>query len=371
MQHAQQTLCATLAGRHLPALDGLRAVAVALVVVYHAGYEIPGDLGVTGFFALSGFLITWLLLREHERDGTVSLSGFYMRRTLRIFPAYYAFVAFSLVTDTILGHSWTAGQVGTAMTYTVNYYNAASGHTGPVAHAWSLAVEEQFYLLWPALFLLLVGRGTAALRAGLLVLIGGVLLWRSALFLSGTVGPAYAYNALDTRFDSLAVGCLLAVLLRHPVTLRVGDALSGRAWYPLVTAALIFWSRTGGSEAYHYALGFTVDSVLIAILIVQLLALHAAPLWRWLDFRAVRYVGALSYPLYLWHLVGLAVGGKLAFLSPMGQDVAGALVAVVLAAGSYHLLETPVLKLKPRAEAWLARRQKAGAVPQQVEPLAA
>jgi peptidoglycan/LPS O-acetylase OafA/YrhL len=370
MQHST-SLGTVLSARHLPALDGLRAVAVALVIIYHAGYEIPGDLGVTGFFVLSGFLITWLLLREHEKSGTVSLRGFYMRRTLRIFPAYYAFVAFSVLTDTMLGHAWTAGQLQTALTYTVNYYNAASGHTGPVAHAWSLAVEEQFYLLWPALYLVLMRRGTGALRTGLLVLIGGVLLWRSALFVSGTVGPAYAYNALDTRFDSLAVGCLLAVLLRHAVTLREGELLAGRAWYPLVTAGLIVWSRVGGSEAYHYAVGFTVDSLLIAVLIVQLLQVHAAPGWRWLDHRVTRYVGALSYPLYLWHLVGLGIGAKLAFLPPVGQDVAGAAVAVVLAAGSYHLLEQPVLKLMPRVEAWLARKPRPGAAPGAVESLQA
>jgi peptidoglycan/LPS O-acetylase OafA/YrhL len=326
---------------------------VGLVIAYHAGYGIPGDLGVTGFFVLSGFLITWLLLREHDQSGTVSLRGFYLRRTLRIFPAYYAFVVFSLLTDSALGHAWTPGQVQSALSYTVNYYNAFNNHEGPIPHTWSLAVEEQFYLCWPFLFLLLLRRGEGVLRTGLLALTAGVLLWRSFLYVSGTAGSAYVYNALDTRFDSLSIGCLLAVLLRHPAAHRAGRALAVRPWLPVATAALIAWSRTGGTEAYHYSLGFTVDSLLIAVLIVQLLQLHPSALWRWLDHRFTRYLGALSYPLYLWHLVGLAIGGKLAFLPEAGQDVAGAAVAVALAAGSYHLLEQPVLKLKPRLQARL------------------
>ncbi|MEO9117055.1 MAG: acyltransferase, partial [Gemmatimonadaceae bacterium] len=150
--------------KHLPALDGLRAVAVFIVIAYHADITkgIPADLGVTLFFVLSGFLITWLLLREFDESGTISIRRFYVRRTLRIFPAYYVFAVISFALDTVLGKRWTIGLITVTFTYLVNYYNALFGHpTTSVAHAWSLAVEEQFYLLWPLVCLALLKRSRA------------------------------------------------------------------------------------------------------------------------------------------------------------------------------------------------------------------
>jgi peptidoglycan/LPS O-acetylase OafA/YrhL len=117
---------------------------------------IPGDLGVGLFFVISGFLITLLLLREADRTGTVSLSQFYLRRTVRIFPAYYASMAVSLAVDFIRGTVWSPGLLASGAAYLMNYYNAFNNHpTTSIAHAWSLANEEQFYLLWPAAFLAL------------------------------------------------------------------------------------------------------------------------------------------------------------------------------------------------------------------------
>ena len=126
-----------LENRHLPALDGLRAVAVGIVMIYHAGVDaVPGDLGVTAFFVLSGFLITWLLLKEKERTGGISLRAFYLRRSLRIFPAYYVFVAVSMALDYVLDDPWNGGSIVTGVTYTVTYRKACLGHLGPSARAW-------------------------------------------------------------------------------------------------------------------------------------------------------------------------------------------------------------------------------------------
>ncbi|HEV2150141.1 MAG TPA: acyltransferase [Longimicrobiaceae bacterium] len=337
-------------------MDGLRAVAVGLVIVYHAGLEIPGDLGVTGFFVLSGFLITWLLLAEHDRTGGVSLRSFYLRRTLRIFPAYYAFVLFSLASDRLLGDGWTPGQTWSIFGYGVNYYNAFNNHEGPIPHAWSLAVEEQFYLLWPAAFLLLVRRGERALRWGLAGLILAVLAWRSWLYLGAGAPAAYVYNAFDTRFDSLAVGCLLAALLRLPAVVRAAAPLGAQPWFVLGTLVLLAVSRSMLGEGWHYSAGFTADSLLIAVLVVQLLLVHRSTLWRWLDWRPVAYLGALSYPLYLWHMVGSAIGHRIPGIPPGLDPVAGVLASIALAAGSYHLLEQPILRLRPMLEARLVGR---------------
>ncbi|HEX9393047.1 MAG TPA: acyltransferase, partial [Gemmatimonadales bacterium] len=209
---SQTPLLRTLAGSRLPALDGLRAVAVFTVMIYHFGINaVPGDLGVSAFFVLSGFLITWLLLKEHGATGDVSLRQFYTRRVLRIFPAYYAFIVLTYAADHLRGQAWPPGLAPSALFYLVNYFNALHGHpTTSIAHAWSLGIEEQFYLLWPLLLLVLLRGGVARVARALVILIVVVVAWRCVLLLGLHVDRAYLYNAFDTRFDNLAVGCLLA-----------------------------------------------------------------------------------------------------------------------------------------------------------------
>jgi peptidoglycan/LPS O-acetylase OafA/YrhL len=351
-----QDLSRVLAQGHLPALDGMRAVAVFTVIAYHAGIgAVPGDLGVSAFFVLSGFLITWLLLRERRATGRVSLRRFYLRRTLRIFPAYYVFLALSFMVDRVRHDPWPDGLAAAAVAYVVNYYNALHGHpTTTIAHAWSLGVEEQFYFIWPTIFLLLARREGAGKRLTLLPVVAGlvavVLLWRSLLFLIGGVGTAYVYNAFDTRFDNLGMGCLLAICAERPWFVVLARAAGRRAWLPLVTLGLLLWSRVGMSTAYHYSLGFTVDAVLIAVLVVQLLQLSQRVLWSWLEHPVVRYLGVISYPLYLYHIWGIGAGHQLRFLPASLQLVVGVFASIALASGSYFVIERPFLALKRRFE---------------------
>lgn len=341
-----------LTGRHLPALDGLRAVAVLTVIVYHAGYDaVPGDLGVSLFFVLSGFLITWLLIAEWHATGDVSLRAFYTRRVLRIFPAYYVFVAASFAIDHYLKSAWPRGLAPAALLYFVNYFNALHGH--PITsldHAWSLAVEEQFYLLWPLCFLLLIRRSTRTFVATLGAIILGVMLWRSYLYLGRDVGSAYVYNAFDTRFDNLAIGCLLAVWLRHGRFTRPANAVGRYAWMPLITLALLLCSRKATPLAYHYSVGFTVDGILLAIFVVQMMQWYDARGWRWLEHPAVRYVGVISYAMYLYHAWGLAVAHRARALPTVGQLAVGIAATIVAATGSYYVIERPFLAFKRRFE---------------------
>ena len=339
--------------RHLPALDGLRALAVFTVITYHFNSStiVPGDLGVSAFFVLSGFLITWLLMREVEQTGRISLGAFYTRRTLRIFPAYYAYIIFSLAIDTWRGHPWSHGLIGSAFAYVMNYYNAVNNHPSTsVAHAWSLAVEEQFYLLWPALFSVLWRRGRKVTGVGLILLILTVMTWRCYLYLVRDVGSAYVYNAFDTRFDNLAVGCLLAVCVDRAWFERLAGAVARWSWAPIVTLACLLMSRIGGSKGYHYGPGFTMDALLVAILLVQLLQLSRTRLWSWLDHPVVKYLGVISYPLYLYHGWGLSAGEHLHNVSPAVQLIVGIAGCIVLASGSYFIVERPFLSLKRRWE---------------------
>jgi peptidoglycan/LPS O-acetylase OafA/YrhL len=341
-----------IARKRLPALDGLRAVAVFTVILAHselASRVVPGDLGVSAFFVLSGFLITRLLLREYESTGTVSKKQFYIRRTLRIFPAYYAFLLLSYALDARAGQIWPAERVITAVTYTVNYFNAFNHHPSTsIAHAWSLAVEEQFYLLWPVVFIGLAARGRRAIVIGLSVMGLGAVAWRSWLTLNAHVDVSYVYNAFDTRFDNLAVGCLLAVIVDYERGVRAAQILATRAWLPLVTLGMLLISRLALPDAYHYSIGFTIDALLVAVLIVQLLQLYTSSLWSWIEWPAVRYLGTISYPMYLYHAWGGSFGRLLPGHWQVGEFLAGVVATVGLASGSYYFIERPFLKLKKR-----------------------
>jgi peptidoglycan/LPS O-acetylase OafA/YrhL len=350
MTDKRRSLEEVLATSHLPALDGLRAVSVFVVMTYHFWEgRIPGDLGVSTFFVLSGFLITWLLLQESRQQGFISFKNFYIRRTLRIFPAYYFFLVFSFTQEYVRGYYWSPGLLESGLFYVVNYYNAMNGHPSTaIAHAWSLAIEEQFYLLWPMLFLFLSRKGTKAMAWTLLGITGGVVMWRSFLFLGLNASNAYVYNAFDTRFDNIALGCLIAVCLEWNWFRLVAKASAYWTVLPILTIAFLLWSRIGGSSAYHYSLGFTVDAVLIAVFILQMLQLYQYRLWSWLELPIIRYLGYISYPLYLYHTFGFGVGRRASALPLYGQFLLGVFVSVAMASASYRLIERPFLKLKLR-----------------------
>ncbi len=336
---------------HLPALDGVRAVAVSLVILYHFGVaHVPGAHGVMIFFVLSGFLITWLLLKENEKNGTISLAGFYKRRTLRIFPAFYVYwlllISYLLVTKKPL--LWP--QAWSAFFYTSNYYNAINGDpNNGFSHTWSLAIEEQFYLLWPLLFLL--WRRSLANAAKFLVgLIGLVWVYRAILCFGFNVNQAYIYAAFDTRLDELMVGCLVAILIRHGSLSFFWRAVTAHMLLPLVTIALLLASIfIGNGYIYRYrnVIGFAIEPPLIAILLVQLIVLSATRLWSWIEWRVFKFLGRISYSLYLYQQVTLSPV-KRAFSSyPMSlQLMTAVLGTIIVAAISFYVIERPFLKLK-------------------------
>src|SRR5690242_8294288 len=225
----------------IPALDGIRAICVFLVIFYHLGFErtlpfVPGPLGVLGFFVLSGFLITWLLLKEHEKSGSISLRGFYRRRALRIFPAFYVFWLLA-VGSRLLAHGegqlpWS--QAFSAFFYVSNYFHAIL-HPSPdfILHTWSLSAEEQFYLLWPLTFLVFA-RKRRRLIAFLSLLIAAIWVHRIHLWIVAHAAYYVTY-AFDTRADALLVGCLLALVLKEGLADRLFGVICRPAWVPLVT----------------------------------------------------------------------------------------------------------------------------------------
>ncbi len=329
---------------HRPGLDGLRGFAILLVLADHSGIEIAsgaGNLGVTIFFVLSGFLITTLLLEERARYGRVSLRRFYWRRALRLLPALVVLLG---VVAALMGVAGRAGEVAgdiiPALFYFMNWTAVAGNNPGLLSHTWSLSIEEQFYLVWPVALLgvLAIGRGRLGWVIGLLV---GVILAAIVLRFLLWAGPtAYyrVYVGTDTRMDALAIGSLVAVAFtRRPITVP-----------PLAMAALAatipitLWMTNDESMA---TIGLAVTAFAAAGLVAGA-ATGAGE--RVLAWRPLVYLGIISYGLYLWHrplmraFTDSGLGGV-----PWAVAMMFAL-AIALAFLSRRFVEDPFLRLKDR-----------------------
>jgi peptidoglycan/LPS O-acetylase OafA/YrhL len=344
-----------LASSNIPALDGLRALAVFLVIFYHFGLGwVPGGLGVLAFFVLSGFLITWLLLKENQKQGEISLPKFYMRRVLRIFPAFYVYWFGVLALLLITGKMIPWRHAFSAFFYLGDYYNAIVRPPDSfVSHTWSLAIEEQFYLLWPTL-LYVFRRDLARLTRVLVGIIVFVWVYRAFLALVVNVNQSYIYNAFDTRLDHLLVGCLLAVLLHRGAFKPVWQFLASRVYLPAITLGLLVFSvllEVHYGDGYRNVIGFTVDPLLVAVLLVQLVSLSSSATWRWINWSWVRYLGRISYSLYLYQEMTLYPARRiLAAHGVFVQLLAAVAGTVLVASASYYLIEKPFLRLKSRFE---------------------
>jgi len=326
---------------NIPALDGIRALAVALVIFYHAGLGTSGALGVLVFFVLSGFLITWLLLKEDEKCGTISLKGFYRRRCLRIFPAFYCFLIITVLLRIAVRHPVPWPTVWSSFFYYANYYYAIMRPAEKfMGHTWSLAVEEQFYLCWPLLFLVF-RKNRKRLAWVTLGVIALVVLRRTVLCLSGA---PYQYTrfAFDCRADSLLWGCLLAVVLRGGFLRTFVGAICRNAWLPLLTALVVaLIAHTGVKDV----VALTVLPPTVAILLCQLVVHSGGDGWGWLNSGVMKYLGQISYPLYLYHGIGLGIVSRWPVNRAVDLCVV-VLFAVATASLSYYFVERPFLAYK-------------------------
>lgn len=324
-------------GTEIPSLYGIRGVAAMVVVLSHIGLsKSNATYAVICFFVLSGFLITHLLLKEHDKTGDVSLRKFYARRVLRIFPAFYGYAA-CYVAGRILMNlpiDWPA--LISCLTYTSNYFFAFSGH--PIAtmvHTWSLAVEEQFYLLWPFVFWMWA-RDRSGLMKGLMIAIPAIWIYRWVAMLCNLPG-SYVFCAFETRADALAIGCLLAVANREK---RIPRWLIDHKWVGLAALALVCVSSAVELNGPRYA--WSLVAVACAVLLIQSIAHSESVGYRWLNSRPLRALGLISYSLYLYHPFANRLPGALRILP---VEIA---FSLALAAASYFIIERPFLLLKSR-----------------------
>jgi peptidoglycan/LPS O-acetylase OafA/YrhL len=359
------------AGRYLPVVDGLRALSILAVLLYHDDSLLQGGfLGVDVFFVLSGFLITSLLFDEWRRHERIDLRAFYLRRALRLFPALFLLLAVSAAFALAFPSASQSPHLLDGVKYSLLYVSnwASSGDPmrfGPLGHTWSLSVEEQFYAIWPVLLigLLALTRGKRSLAVGIALLAVASAAWRALLFTWGST-PWRLYTGTDSRADSLFVGAAVAIAMVGGYLPRVRRPALARAVALLaagVLTALMFTTRL--EWPVYYQGGFLLVSVAVGVLLVVLLSDPNWALARLLSARPIVWVGRLSYSLYLWHypIFGFVKADRLG-LGVRTVEVLRLVLAFGAAVGSYYLVERPLLRWKKSIGARRAAPAGAAAV---------
>lgn len=335
----------------IPSLDGLRAISILFVLLGHLsgshGFadvhwleRLLGnyaELGVRVFFVISGFLITSLLIDEEKKTGTVSLKQFYFRRTMRIFPAFYAFIAAMALADWLGFISLRENDVLAALTYTTNYHRDRAWQLG---HTWSLSVEEQFYLLWPFVVRAFGTRRAMWVAAAMLVVAPLCRVGTKYLF-SSTLGVGETFQ---TVADSIAVGCLLAGWGPSLRALPSYQKLQRSPWFWLMPFVVIA-SNVNPIFTVRWLVGETIMNFGIALIIDRVVNREGA-VQRFLNLRPLVFVGTLSYSLYLWQQPFLNRNSD-AWSSHFPFSL---LLTIGAAAISFFLIERPCLKLRQRME---------------------
>ncbi len=329
----------------IPALDGLRGVAVVAVIAFHADltWASGGFLGVDMFFVLSGFLITSLLRSEHTSNGAVSLRGFWSRRARRLLPALgflcLGILAFGLVYSDHPSLSGLRGDMLSSLGYVANWHFIAQGGSyfgafapSPLQHLWSLAIEEQFYLLWPLAFLVVVRLRRPAVFVGAAAAVSAVLM---AVTVDGA-NPSVAYYGTHTHAHGLLLGAALAF-----VTIRPSRWLS-RAGVVAAWAMLLCVVWFDGTSVWVYRGGLFAFELLTVVVIAACLQPRPTVVTRTLAWRPLRAVGLVSYGLYLWHWpVFVLVDGQLVGITGSPLLALQVTITVALTLFSYFVIERP------------------------------
>ena len=356
---------ATIPRGYLPTLDGWRAVAILAVMVAHGSDQLlsadgafPSELlhgltryggrGVDVFFGISGFLICSRLIEEREARGRIDLKGFYIRRCCRILPPYFAFLAMVSLLGAAGIFVVSGRELLSSLVFVRNYHTLTEPAGWYTGHLWSLAVEEHFYLIWPGLLAMWGIRRARWGVAALSLAIGGWRVLEFRLQLGAELIPGLGFYArTDVRLDPLLWGCWFALMASRPeFRERLVRLLSGPSW----TIALV---QLIACMVVQPPLAMVWQSLLIPLLIVGTVVRPAGRVARVLETSPMRWIGRLSYSLYLWQqvfLVSAAVDRPLPFGVVQSLPLNVGMVFAV-AAISYYLVERPMIKVGHRLAA--------------------
>ena len=360
---------------YLPALDGVRAAAVVAVMMFHGG--IPhmdgGFMGVDAFFVLSGFLITSLLIGEWRQTLTIKLGAFWARRARRLLPALFLMLIFVAFFASVIVPKGTYGALRLDALSTLlyvsnwhfilvnsNYFNETAA-SSPLLHTWSLAVEEQFYVIWP-LVVLGVLYFTKSLKALFTLCVAAAIasaVWMHVVY-DGGVNTNRAYLGTDTRSQCLFIGCALAVglVLVAQRSHELGRLAKGELWRPTrnvglaacgllgivgAVGAVAIWVATTANSSFPYDGGFFLIGLCVAGVVLAAVAAPRSVVPRVLALTPVRYVGRISYGLYIWHWP-IFIWLDHARTGLLGYELFAVRVAVTFAVSvvSFHLVERPI-----------------------------
>ncbi|KGO92510.1 acyltransferase family protein [Flavobacterium subsaxonicum] len=351
----------------IKSLDGIRAISILMVLIGHASETMPkslkenilfmfianGSLGVKIFFVISGFLITKLLLIEKKKNGKINLKDFYLRRIFRIFPVFYLyiivilFLKYTLIPN--IFNNFTL--VGFACVYLWNYKHLLVSDTTPdngnwfFGHFWSLSMEEQFYLVWPVMFIKIKNMSLLIKIVAVIIILMPIV--RIATYFLMPDSRGQLGMMLQTGGDSILVGCLAALLEQNTKFKKVAVKYYSNGYLIALSALFIFIlspllnSKLGGT--YSVTLGHSINNIFIIILIFWCIYIPSK-VANVLNSRVLVQIGILSYSLYIWQQLFLTNRTDL-WVNKFPQNI---IIVVFVAFISYYVVEKPILNIKKR-----------------------
>jgi peptidoglycan/LPS O-acetylase OafA/YrhL len=345
--------------RHVAALDGVRGAAVAAVVVFHGGHLLGGYLGVDLFFTLSGFLITSLLLAEAAQTGHVGLGGFWARRARRLLPALAVLmagiVAYCVLFATAQELTPIRGDAYATLAYIANWrqvfshqnYFALFNAPSPLQHTWSLAIEEQFYLIWPLTFLALLTQFKHATAKAVLAVSLTLAAISSVLMITlyKTNNTTRVYYGTDTRAAAILLGAALAAWLTiaGPTTNRHRRIALETLGIISAIGLAVAWTRLDGQSATLYRGGFLLCGLAATTIIATITHPQPGPLARVLSWKPLCQLGLISYGVYLYHWpIDIIANHKRVGLTGWPLLTTQAALTLTAAIASYHFIERPI-----------------------------
>lgn len=342
---------------YLPSLDGFRAVAALLVFVSHAGWAhiVPGGFGVTMFFFLSGYLITTLLRREYEQNGSVNLKHFYLRRAYRIFPPMYL-VLFSILLLGKFGfvnNPASFNGILAQMLQITNYYILSGGEKNIVLSTgtyWSLAVEEHFYIIFPMLLIFCYKRWRNADIAKIFIAICVLeLIWRCILvFGFGSVSDR-TYLATDTRFDSLLFGCIMGVWMNPALdAMAAPKSKFGGPLLLMGAVSVLLFTLLFRNDIFRETVRYTIQSMALFPIFWLAVKHPTWPVFRILNLGPMKYLGAISYVFYLSHLFWIYVAHSITGSTGIASALIAFALTMAFSAVVHHTVERPFANLRRR-----------------------